>query len=864
MKKFYIFLTAFFLFFSSCIKTSNQDFLAINSVPIDAVAIIEFQDFNEALIHFHSSLFNQLDTIPIIKQCLNTLIEISKLNPNSKNLLTSIHKSGAESYSTLFVLPKINLLDINNTAQNNFDISPPIKTYNDIEINTITINNEILFVAYGKKVILMSQSQLLLESAIRQLKSNINLNSNIAFNKIYKSTNKKEVANIYLNYSQTNEFINWKLPGLSNNSLSNLTDWSGLDFNLTHEYLLLNGISTSKDSLGEYLGLFYKNSPQKISLANFSPKNTSLLIGIGIENYQQFHRKYKQQFLKKNKKLNTYQKKIKEHEIDVENVLTSWIDNQLGVFYSNCSDLNLKECKGAIIKSRDVALAQKELNTISDTSYSEIFRGINIQRLNCNSLFSTIYGELFNNTHNPYYTNFEEYFVFTSNLALLKTTINDIINKSTLNTKKEFKYTYNTLSEKSNVFTYASNPQLISLMQVFGDNNLNTSLSKYTPHLQNLNGVAAQYIADSQPIHTNYLITYNQQTTEKTNLLWSYNLDSSLSSNVFIVKNHYNKQNEILVQDDKNTLYLLNAKGELLWKRQCNEKIKSKVFQIDAFKNNKLQLLFNTNNYIYLIDRNGKNVDNFPIKLKNKSTTPLSLFDYDNNRNYRILIACGKNILNYNKEGKIVEGWNFTKANSNISRPIQLFQVMGKDFILVYEDDGTINLLNRKGEIRIPVKQKLQFSENLFTLKKGNSLATSSITNTKHDGSLVNILFNGEIDIIINSDKIDASHIYKLKDGYEMMLNYNSFKVKGKAMFIHDFENKIEDINMFSFNQSPYFTAFSKEKNEVFTLDENGNIMEDFPLYSTIKPAMGYLDNKEKFHLIIGSKDGTVYNYLLK
>ena len=90
MKKFYIFLITIILFFSSCIKTSNQDFLAINSVPIDAVAIIEFQDFNEALIHFHSSLFNQLDTIPIIKQCLNTLIEISKLNPKQSGKWGSI------------------------------------------------------------------------------------------------------------------------------------------------------------------------------------------------------------------------------------------------------------------------------------------------------------------------------------------------------------------------------------------------------------------------------------------------------------------------------------------------------------------------------------------------------------------------------------------------------------------------------------------------------------------------------------------------------------------------------------------------------------------------------------------------------
>src|SRR5690606_8602915 len=103
--------------------------------------------------------------------------------------------------------------------------------------------------------------------------------------------------------------------------------------------------------------------------------------------------------------------------------------------------------------------------------------------------------------------------------------------------------------------------------------------------------------------------------------------------------NHNTKENELIIQDEANILYLINAKGTILWKKQLNEKITSPIYMVDAVKNKKYQMLFSTKHHIHLIDRNGKYLNNYPAKLPAEATSPLSLLDYDNDKDYRLFIA---------------------------------------------------------------------------------------------------------------------------------------------------------------------------------------------------------------------------------
>ena len=84
--------------------------------------------------------------------------------------------------------------------------------------------------------------------------------------------------------------------------------------------------------------------------------------------------------------------------------------------------------------------------------------------------------------------------------------------------------------------------------------------------------------------------------------------------------------------------------------------------------------IFNTATHLYLVDRNGENVEGFPKELPSTTKLGHSLFDYSNNRNYRICIVGEDNIIyNLDKKGKKVKGWKYSKNTNRITQnPIHL------------------------------------------------------------------------------------------------------------------------------------------------------------------------------------------------
>ncbi|MBK9176998.1 MAG: hypothetical protein IPM46_11840 [Flavobacteriales bacterium] len=141
-------------------------------------------------------------------------------------------------------------------------------------------------------------------------------------------------------------------------------------------------------------------------------------------------------------------------------------------------------------------------------------------------------------------------------------------------------------------------------------------------------------------------------------VLWECPLNALVLRKPDLVINHTNQTREVLVQDTSHRIHLISATGKLLWSRQLDGPILGRVHQVDRFKNGKLQLLFNSARSFYLIDRNGKDLGGFPVGFPAQATAPLAVFDYENTREYRVLVplADGR-IHNWGVDGLAVQGW---------------------------------------------------------------------------------------------------------------------------------------------------------------------------------------------------------------
>ena len=82
----------------------------------------------------------------------------------------------------------------------------------------------------------------------------------------------------------------------------------------------------------------------------------------------------------------------------------------------------------------------------------------------------------------------------------------------------------------------------------------------------------------------------------------------------FTLNNHRSGTKDIIVQDKDNTIHLISAGGKIKWSRSLESKILGDISQIDAYKNNKYQMVFNTKSKLHIVDILGNEIDDFPIK----------------------------------------------------------------------------------------------------------------------------------------------------------------------------------------------------------------------------------------------------------
>jgi hypothetical protein len=221
--------------------------------------------------------------------------------------------------------------------------------------------------------------------------------------------------------------------------------------------------------------------------------------------------------------------------------------------------------------------------------------------------------------------------------------------------------------------------------------------------------------------------------------LWTTLLDTTSDMQPALFKNHNTGENEILIQDDGQQLYLVSAKGEVLWKKKLEGEIISDIHVIDAFRNNKFQALFNTANAIHLVDRNGNEVDGFPKKLKAGTNCALSVFDYEGSRDYRIILPCSdRQIYNFGVDGKEPVTFVKPRTETEVVLPVQYVKIGGSEYLVTIDIEGKIYTFNRRGQPKGTLKNKAIAGCNSFYADAGANSAASSIFYADESNGLLN------------------------------------------------------------------------------------------------------------------------------
>ena len=354
-------------------------------------------------------------------------------------------------------------------------------------------------------------------------------------------------------------------------------------------------------------------------------------------------------------------------------------------------------------------------------------------------------------------------------------------------------------------------------------------------NLASINGVISNYRDDSK--------------NSEIELKFETSISNEIILGPLIVKNHTNNKNEVFVQDSENIIYLINDNGQIEWTKKINDRVIDEVKQIDSYKNGRLQYVFATQNSLHVIDRKGRDVGKFPLKFNDQITKPVSVFDYDNNKNYRLLITQNDELFMFDSKGNKVRGFDYNKKSKIITNP-EHFRISNKD-IIVFKTSDDLKILNRRGKVRIKINEDYNYSKDeIFQYQ--NSLLTTTANN-----NIVKIDMNGNSKEV-SSMSFNGKYVSDKKTIYTLQKNILSNSKKNIEIQFGKYEN----FSAISDKKNTLINIYDSQNNKLYLFDDEINTVKGFPILADTNASFILENNKIEFCVISDSKK--IKYFLLK
>lgn len=441
-----------------------------------------------------------------------------------------------------------------------------------------------------------------------------------------------------------------------------------------------------------------------------------------------------------------------------------------------------------------------------------------------------------------HYYKYEKFMIITENYNSLKEVKSMLINKDFWIKNLNFNKFQKQLNESHNSLLVLDINKLLPI------NNSSIGLTS----LQ-LSKIQNKYYMSFNLLETdteNYVV-------QEENSLNEYLFKNNLSSKPHIIFSHINNKPEVIIQDEKNIVYHLSNSLEPIWSDSI-EKIISKIFVIDYYKNNKKQIVFASPNKIYGFDRKGNSLIGFPFENPSKSPIQhLNIIDYDKSKRYRI-ISSHRNgeIYFYDKNGKTLNGWNpILMEDELVQAPIHT-RVRGKDYIIILQKNGDIYVKNRRGinYKGFPVKLDSDLTNKIHLQSSSNS-AKSLLEILSDDGKLYKINLEGKI--ISSKDQYRNE-----KDAKFKMIQEASGK--SPAIISYDNYNLFKDENNINFKniEKLKFQFYNLSKNENFLVLTDTTIKKSYFLDKNLNYYVNPISNQNEVSILDYGNSIIIYKTL--
>ena len=774
-----------------------------------------------------------------------------------ETLFISAHKDGVSSYDFLFYinLPVSTKREFLNDFIKNASPKTATKTdriYDGITINELKLSEQQSFhYLFSKGIFICSFSKLLAEDAVKQLNSGSSLMNNPSFASVMETKGNKVDGTVFINYSTVGDLIT---PYLQNNpsflnSFQHTANWTSLDATIKSDSYLLNGFTFSSDSSNNYLNIFKNQEPQDITTTSILPRNTSYFIEFGFSDFKNYLKNYTA-FLENSNRLFERNKQLKainsKYDINLEEFFTDNVSKEMAVAIIEPEKQDYSANYVAVFKLINGEKTEKSIRELqnqilqikhsADDTATTLYRKQKLGKINIPGILPMLFGENFVNINENYYAITDNYLVIANNTKVLRNVLSFKYNNKTLAKDSNYVAFSENISNESNIYIYSNIARSLEVYKKNVETNYKKDFDKKAELLRKFQAVTFQFSNQNELFYTNVYLKYKPIYKKETNSIWETPLDTTTSNTPKILADSKNETQYIFIQDDGMKIYLLNNKGELLWKKQLSEKIMGSA-SIVSGEENENSIIFSSAKAIYRYTISGEETNHFPIQLNATATIPVAVNDYSKKGDYRIFIACDdRKVYQFNSEGKSVKDWQCKKLDDIVTVPISLFTTGGRDFVLILDKAGNMKLLDKKGQWILRIKDKLpDYINNYYVLQKDRDIYQSSIFMFNSKGEKIRYYFRGKMEKETVAEQTNYNADIDPKNNVSGICAKNSFYTvnnKNEKSIPLVIEKAVVLIpQTFHLSNGKTIVAVrDKGKSELYLFDEKGTLLDDFPI----------------------------------
>ena len=555
---------------------------------------------------------------------------------SSRPMTVAVSKVGAKGLSFLYISEVGNRFQAPSFGA---DTTLADSEYEKTVVTTVTAPDGDFSYYVSSGVLVGSTDRLYLEQSVLQSASGATLSSDGSFAKAFSALPSGREAVVLVNLPAVSSYVEKSLGFREMGLPGRLSPWLSAELAVDTAMVTVEGMFCASDSTSSFARVLSAQKSGAMTLDSYFPASTQAYTYLGVSDWKKFFAD-NMQYLKASSHFHLYNNAVQKYNKlfggDFVKFFTPWAGK--GIAVVRVAGEPYYDARNSVfVGVSDAEAARNALEMLRDSSVvpPDKYGGYDIVPVDRRTVFSELVEKSMGPKGVGYGAVLGDVAVFSHDLSVLKTVIDDVNSGTTLASSQQYKQAKSSLATNTNMLAMVRGDLWSADMAAAASAKLKArdySLSEVEKYMRSnfrmfskLKYNFFQVSSTGGVPFLNSRFMWDDSVPREAVKAWSFKMDAAPAADPVAFPNHKTGRYDVLAFDVSGNMYLISDQGKLFWKKKLASAVSSPVIAADLYDNKKYQMVFSTaDGRFHVIDRNGNYVTSADKVARAKKMKPSS------------------------------------------------------------------------------------------------------------------------------------------------------------------------------------------------------------------------------------------------